>query len=404
MAEGGVPGIACSCGGDPAGVGGVLVEFFVAEVLAREEAELPEVVGDVLADIGDGAVGADDHLGVFVGDVGSLFCFYSSGAAHDVTVFVLAGGLEIEDALLHHQRTSGVPEVQAEDLALAGQEVVLDAEALHGFEMAAEDCGGDEIGDGGGLVASGLEGVEGVEANLLAGGELRGVGGVPLRDARVEVPAVEVDALVRLHELGEEFASAIEGLAFEMDEADDDIGYLHAGVVDVVLDADLVAALVVVGAKEALEGVAEDGVTEVADMRGLVGVDAGVLDEAEAGAADLGVLVGRDAADGGGAIEADVEVARSGDLDAGYSLEFGERRGQLCCKLGRDGARGFAEALGQLEGNGEGKLAEGDAGRLLDGQLSKGDVVLREEDGLDAGQKRLLDCAIHASGSPLDEM
>src|SRR5260370_12871938 len=199
MAEGGVPGIASSCGGNPARVGGVLVEFFVAEVLSREEAELPEVVGDVLADIGDGAVGADDDLGVFVGDVGSLFRFYSSGAAHDVTVFVLAGGLEIEDALLHHQRTSGVPEVQAEDLALAGQAVILDAEARRGVEMAAEDGSGDEIGDGGGLVASGLEGVEGVEANLLTVGELRGGGGVPTRGARVAVPPVEDYSGVLVH-------------------------------------------------------------------------------------------------------------------------------------------------------------------------------------------------------------
>ncbi len=45
----------------------VFVELFVAEVLAGEEAELPEVVGDVLADVGDGAVGADDDLGVFIG-------------------------------------------------------------------------------------------------------------------------------------------------------------------------------------------------------------------------------------------------------------------------------------------------------------------------------------------------
>ena len=62
-------------GRDPAAVVGldlavVLVEGLVAEVLAGEQAELPEVVGDVLADVGDGAVGADDDLGVFVGEAG----------------------------------------------------------------------------------------------------------------------------------------------------------------------------------------------------------------------------------------------------------------------------------------------------------------------------------------------
>ena len=67
----GWPGFAVG-GGDPAGVGRVLVEFCVAEVFAGEEAELPEVIGDVFADVGDGAVGADDDFGVFVGGVSSL--------------------------------------------------------------------------------------------------------------------------------------------------------------------------------------------------------------------------------------------------------------------------------------------------------------------------------------------
>ena len=242
---------------------------------------------------------------------------FGAGAAHDVAAFVLAGGLEVEDAFFEHEGAGRVPEVEGEDLAFAGEEVVLDAEALHGFEMAAQDGGGDEVGDLGGVVVADFEGVEGVEANLFAGGDLVGVGGVPLGDAGVEVPAVEVDALVGFEEFGEEFACAREGLAFEVDEADDDVCDLDAGVVDVVLHADFVAALVVVGAEEALEGVAEDGVAEVADVRGLVGIDAGVLDEAEAGAADVGVLVGGDAADGGGAVETDVEVAGAGDFDAG---------------------------------------------------------------------------------------
>src|ERR1700722_5697121 len=105
-----------------------------------------------------------------------------------------------------------------------------------------------------------------------------------------------------------------------MDEADDYICDLDAGVVDVVLDADVVTAFERVGAEEALEGVAEDGVAEMADVRGFVGVDAGVLDETEAGAADLRVLVGRDAADGGGAVEADVQVACARDFYAGYAF------------------------------------------------------------------------------------
>ncbi len=88
----------------------------------------------------------------------------------------------------------GVPEFEVQDLALAGQEVVLDVEAQHGFKMAAQDGGGDEVGDFGGFVAAVLDGVQRVEAQLLARGLFFGGSfGVPLRGARVEVPAVVVD-------------------------------------------------------------------------------------------------------------------------------------------------------------------------------------------------------------------
>ena len=236
--------------------------------------------------------------------------------------------------------------------------------------MPVEDGGGDDVGDGGGIVAAGLERVKRVETDLFAGCELVGIGGVPLRDAGVEVPAVEVDASAGGGKLGEEFAGGGERLAFEVDEADDDVGHLHAGVVDVVLNADADAGLVAIGTQETLEGVAEDCVAQVADMRGLVGINAGVLDEAEAGASDVGVLIGGDAPDGGGTVETDVQVTSSCDFNRGNAFEFGAVRcqfgGEFRGQFSSDGAGGFAEALGQLEGDGKRELAESDAGRLLD--------------------------------------
>ena len=59
-------------------------------------------------------------------------------------------------------------------------------------------------------------------------------------------------------------------LVLQFAEADDDVGDLHAGVVDVVLHVDRIAA----EAQQADEGVAENGVAQVADVRGLVGIDA----------------------------------------------------------------------------------------------------------------------------------
>src|ERR1700733_5044736 len=112
-----------------------------------------------------------------------------------------------------------------------------------------------------------------------------------------------------------------------MDEAYDDIGYLDAGVVDVVLNSDFVSTLEGVWTQKTLEGVAKNGVAEVTDMRCFVWVDAGVFDEAEARATDIGVLVASDPAHGGGAVEADVEVARSGNFNAGDTFQFGQNGG-----------------------------------------------------------------------------
>src|SRR5271154_812698 len=112
-----------------------------------------------------------------------------------------------------------------------------------------------------------------------------------------------------------------------MDETYNYVGDLDSGVVDVVLDANGEAGFVGVGAEEALEGVAEDGVAEMADVGGFVGIDAGVLDEAEAGAPDVGVLVGGYAAGDGGAVETNVEVACSGYFYGGDA--FGELSGEF---------------------------------------------------------------------------
>ena len=93
---------------------------------------------------------------------------------------------------------------------------------------------------------------------------------VPLGDARVEVPAVVVEA----GRVGDP-AHVVEVLAFELAEADDDVGDLDAGVVDVVLNLDRRAR----EAEQPAERVAERGVAQVADVRGLVRVDGRVLDD-----------------------------------------------------------------------------------------------------------------------------
>ena len=292
--------------------------------------------------------------------------------------------------------------MEGEDFALAREEVVLDAEALHGEEVALEDGGRDLVGDGGSVAASlfidaCFKGVEGGEADGFAGGELVRVGGVPLRDAGVEIPAEVVNALVGLEELFHELADTGEGEAEEVDEADDDVGDLDAGVVDVVLHANLPAGLEVVGAEESLEGVAEDGVAEVADVGGLVGVDAGVLDEAKAGAAEVGVVVGGDVLDGGGAIEAEVEVAGAGEIDGGDAGKIAAGDGGLEVgeELLSDGARGFTEAFGELKGDGGGEFAQVDVGWLLGRDIGEVEGVEGRQGGAEVGDEALLQGSVH---------
>ena len=70
-------------------------------------------------------------------------------------------------------------------------------------------------------------------------------------------------------------ADVVERLVLELAEADDDVGDLDAGVVDVVLDLDLAAE----EAEQPAERVAERGVAQMADVRRLVRIDRRVLDD-----------------------------------------------------------------------------------------------------------------------------
>ena len=71
----------------------------------------------------------------------------------------------------------------------------------------------------------------------------------------------------------------VEVLLLELAEADDDVGDLDAGVVDVVLHFDRRAA----EPQHAHERVAERRVAQVADVRRLVRIDRRVLDDGLAG-------------------------------------------------------------------------------------------------------------------------
>ena len=140
---------------------------------------------------------------------------------------------------------------------------------------------------------------------------------VPLRGAGVEVPAVVIDGLggcprLGVFAIGDESADFGDRFLFEVQESDNDVGNLDAGVVDVVLHVDFVAG----GAEKADKRVAENCVAQMPDVRGLVGIDGCMLDQCvepfgrrrTPAGAPVGCL---------GAVEIRVDVAGAGDFESG---------------------------------------------------------------------------------------
>ena len=90
------------------------------------------------------------------------------------------------------------------------------------------------------------------------------------RGAGVEIPTKVIETSVWV---GDESANVSGRFLFKIMKADHNIGHLYAGVVDVVLHFDIATAV----AQHADERVAQNGVAQVADVRGFVGVDVGVF-------------------------------------------------------------------------------------------------------------------------------
>ena len=104
---------------------------------------------------------------------------------------------------LLEQLEGAVPEVQTQDVALVGQQVVRDAQARHRREVAVDDARGDVLASRAVSLPPGLDGVQRLGLQRLA---LR-VGGVEVADPGVEVPAVVVEAAGDRRHLGQRLAA-----------------------------------------------------------------------------------------------------------------------------------------------------------------------------------------------------
>src|ERR1039458_1399939 len=193
-------GLVSMLGRDPALVIWVSEERLVAKVLAQQ-AKLPQVIGDILAHVSYRAVGADNHFGVFVRlAVRNLRAgpARSGGPCHHPAALVLALGLKVEHACLFEVLEGRFPELEAQNLTLAGQEIVFDVEAQHGFEMATQDRGRDQLGCIGRVVIAFLNFMEIIAAEHLPHRAPVHWGLVffliLLGDLRIEVPTFEINA------------------------------------------------------------------------------------------------------------------------------------------------------------------------------------------------------------------
>jgi hypothetical protein len=155
----------------------------------------------------------------------------------------------------------------------------------------------------------------------------------------------------------------------EMSETDNHICYLHPGVIDVVLDIDFPARI----AQEANKRVAQDGIAQVPNVRGLVGIDAGVLDENLAwGNLGRRPLVSRQSRRHLTTIHAGVDVPAPSHLQPFKTLWCSETAYDLLGNF----PGGLAQFPGEFEGQRKGVLTQFHPGWLFDDHAGELDLVL----------------------------
>ena len=281
--------------------------------------------------------------------------------------------------------------MQAQDLALAGQEVILDIEAIHGLQMTPQDGDGDHIRDVSHLIVALFDSMQSFNPYL----KVNFVLFVPLRHPCVQVPAEVVEPRI----LGDQCLNLRLRQLLEVHKSDDDIRHLHAGVVDVVLDIDRVSS----GAQQPHERVPEDGVAQVPDVGRLIGINACVLDE------DLALHIGSTLAfmgnDGSGScrqrLSCDFPLQPCVDVSSSCNFKLFETLGHG--HLGDDFfgnlARRFAQLLCQFERERHGELTHLDFGWSVNDDVLQFDLILLPQEIADMLSQLFLSFQVHKDSS-----
>ena len=192
-------------------------------------------------------------------------------------------------------------------------------------------------------------------------------------DPRINIPAVIVELLCGIRDHA---AHIVECLSFDMDQPDDHIRHLHAGVIDVVLNFDIPPA----GVEDSNEGIADGRVSQMADMRSFVRIDIRVFDD------NLSVIAWIPAQtappDNGRAIEKKVDVACTGSFHAFDAVNFAGAHDQFFCNR----TRRTLQRTREFESDGCGQFAVFDFGSLIQNDVGRLYVPL----GPDCGSEHVL--------------
>src|SRR5882724_8130709 len=172
--------------------------------IGGEQAEFPELIGDVLADVGHRAVAAHD-------DLFALLQVFEAGTLerHHPATLTLAALQERDRPALLQELERRLPEAAAEDVSFPGEQVVPDPETRHGVEVAMNDPPRDvrrhlRVG-----MVPFLEVLQDDRPER----QHRGGGGIHLGHPGIEIPAVVIEAAAQGPYL-------LEALALDFPESD----------------------------------------------------------------------------------------------------------------------------------------------------------------------------------------
>ena len=153
--------------------------------------------------------------------------------------------------------------MQMKYLAFARKEIVFDVEPVHRFQMTAKHGGRNQLGNFRGFISPCFDGVQRLRRASKFCLSCRTTAKRGRRDPSSSSRNAAGDELL---DFGSRFP-------LDVQEADDNVRDLDAGVVDVVLHIDFPAGF----AQQADEGIAKDGVAQMAYVRSLVGINAGMF-------------------------------------------------------------------------------------------------------------------------------